>query len=330
LSSSQVPDIPDSRAVAAEIGALRPRRPRPLTPSRALRGSVPYLLILPVALVIGAVLGYPLYKLVTLSFQQYGLPELIQRKGTWVGFDNYASVLQDEIFWNTLLRTVVFTVANVGLTIVLGTLIALLLVRVSPWVRVLLTLSLVLAWSMPAVVAVQVFYWMTNFQNGVLNYVLTELHVGDYSQHDWYATTFSKLAMVTLLIVWGAIPFVTITVYAGLAQVPRELVEAAEIDGAGPLRVFRDVTFPVLKPILLILTSLSVIWDFGVFTQPYLLIGAAHVDATNYLMGVYVYIEGYGHSDFGRGAAISLLMLLMVAALSVVYVRRMVRMEGVR
>ena len=175
---------------------------------------------------------------------------------------------------------------------------------------------------MPVVVAVQVWYWMTDYQNGVLNYVLTELHVGDYFQHDWYATTFSKLAMVTLLIVWGAIPFVTITVYAGLAQVPRELVEAAEIDGAGPLRVFRDVTFPILKPILLILTSLSIIWDFGVFTQPYLLIGASHVDASNYLMGVYVFIEGYAHSDFGRGAAISLLMLLMVAVLSVVYVRR--------
>ena len=75
---------------------------------------------------------------------------------------------------------------------------------------------------------------------------------------------------------------------------PRELVEAAEIDGAGPLRVFRDVTFPILKPIFLILTSLSIIWDFGVFTQPYLLIGASqrrHVD--NYLMGVYVFIEGY-------------------------------------
>jgi N,N'-diacetylchitobiose transport system permease protein len=329
LSSSQVPEIPDSRAVAAEFGALRSRRRRPRTPGRVLRGSVPYLLVLPVAVVIGAVLGYPLYKLVALSFQQYRLPELIQREGTWVGFDNYASVLRDEIFWNTLLRTVVFTAANVGLTIVLGTLLALLLVRVSTWVRVLLTISLVLAWSMPAVVAVQVFYWMTNFQNGVLNYILTELGVGDYSQHDWYATTFSKLAMVTLLIVWGAIPFVTITVYAGLAQVPRELVEAAEIDGAGPVRVFRDVTFPVLKPILLILTSLSIIWDFGVFTQPYLLIGASHIDATNYLMGVYVFIEGYSRTDFGRGAAISMLMLLIVAALSVFYVRRMVRMGDV-
>jgi N,N'-diacetylchitobiose transport system permease protein len=276
--------------------------------------------------VIGAILGYPLYKLVTLSFQQYGLPELIQRKGTWVGFDNYESVLRDSIFWETLLRTVIFTVANVALTMVLGTLIALLLVRVSTWVRVLLTAGLVLVWSMPVVVAVQVFYWMTNFQNGILSYVFAQVGFGA-EQHDWYSTTFWKLAMVTVLIVWGAIPFVTITVYAGLAQVPRELVEAAEIDGAGPLRVFRDVTFPVLKPILLILTSLSIIWDFGVFTQPYLLINPSSLDSTNYLMGVYVFLEGYARSDFGRGAAISLLMVVMVAALSVVYVRRMVRAE---
>jgi N,N'-diacetylchitobiose transport system permease protein len=179
------------------------------------------------------------------------------------------------------------------------------------------------------VVAVQIWFWMTNFQNGVLNYVLTELRFGDYNQHNWYETSFSKLTMVTLLIVWGAIPFVTITVYAGLAQVPRELVEAAEIDGAGPLRVFRDVTFPILKPIFLILTSLSIIWDFGVFTQPYLLIGASQVDATNYLMGVYVFVEAFDKSDFGRGAAISLLMLLIVAVLSVFYVRRMVKMGEV-
>jgi N,N'-diacetylchitobiose transport system permease protein len=278
---------------------------------------------------IGAILGYPLYRLVVLSFQQYGLPELIQRKGEWVGLDNYRSVLGDSVFWDTLGRTVVFTAVNVGLTMGLGLLIALLLVRLSAPVRILLMAALVLVWAMPAVVAVQVWYWMTNFQNGVLNHVLTSLHVGDFVLHDWYATTFSKLAMVTLLIVWGAIPFVAITLYAGLAQVPRELLEAASIDGAGIWRSFRDVTFPVLKPILLVLTSLSIIWDFGVFTQPYLLIGASHVDSSNYLMGVYVYIEGYAHSDFGRGAAISILMLLIVAAMSVVYVRRMVKLEDV-
>ena len=172
------------------------------------------------------------------------------------------------MFWDTLVRTLVFTAVNVTLTMVLGLLIALLLVRLAPVVRIMLMTGLVLVWAMPAVVAVQVWYWMTNFQNGVVNYILTELHVGDFVQHDWYATTFSKLAMVTLLIVWGALPFVAISLYAGLAQVPHELVEAAAIDGASPWRVFRDITFPMLKPIFLILTSLSIIWDFGVFTQP--------------------------------------------------------------
>ena len=283
--------------------------------------------MLPVLAAIGAVLGYPLYRLVVLSFQKYALFELIRHHGTWIGVDNYRSVLGDSVFWHTLQRTVVFTIANVGLTVVLGTLLALLLVRVSWIVRTLLTVALVLVWSMPVVVAVQVWFWMTNYQNGVLNYVLTQLHLGDYFQHDWYGTPFSKLAMVTALIVWGAIPFVTITVYAALAQVPSELVEAAEIDGAGPLRVFRDVTYPVLKPILLILTSLSIIWDFGVFAQPWLLVTASGWNASNYLMGVYLYVEGYAHSDFGRGAAISLLVLVMVAALSVFYVRQMVRTE---
>jgi N,N'-diacetylchitobiose transport system permease protein len=170
---------------------------------------------------------------------------------------------------------------------------------------------------------------MTNFQNGVVNYVLTTLHVGNYFQHDWYATTFSQLGLVTALIVWGALPFVAITLYAALSQVPGEIVEAAEIDGARPWRVFFDVTLPVLRPVLLILTSLSILWDFGVFTQPYLLIGQAYLHPSNYLMGVYLFEEGYLKSDYGRGAAISLLMLVMVAAMSVVYVRRMVKIGDV-
>src|SRR6185436_13652571 len=149
--------------------------------------------------------------------------------------------------------------------------------------------------------------------------------LGDFSQHDWYESTFSQLTMVTTLIVWGAIPFVVITVYAGLAQVPAALVEAAEVDGARPWRVFRDVTLPILKPIFLILTSLSIIWDFGVFTQPFLLIGQSRIDTSNYLMGTYLYEQGYFFHDFGRGAAISILMLLIVALLSVVYVRKMVQ-----
>jgi N,N'-diacetylchitobiose transport system permease protein len=313
---------------AAETTPKWSRR-RSLIWRRIGRGAVPYVLILPVVAVLGAILGYPIYNLVRLSFQRYGLFELLQHHGVDVGLHNFGSVLHDSIFWDTLLRTVVFTVVNVGLTLLIGTLIALLLVRVSSWIRLLVTAGLVLVWAMPPVVAVQVWNWMTNSENGVLNYVLTELHVGNYFQHNWYVTPFSQLTMVTLLIVWGALPFVAITVYAALSQVPRELVEAAEIDGARSWRVFKDVTMPVILPVILILTSLSILWDFGVFTQPYLLIGQGHIVPSNYLMGIYLFEEGYVKTEFGRGAAISILMLVFVAAMSIVYVRRMIRIGEV-
>jgi N,N'-diacetylchitobiose transport system permease protein len=322
--------LPQEVAIAAETTTAWPRRRRASVWRRALGTSVPYWLILPVVVTVGVVLGYPIYRLVQLSFQHYGLFELIQHKGKPAGLANYRSILHDPVFWHTLLRTAIFTVVNVGLTIAIGTLFALLAVRVSSWVRIILTSSLVLVWAMPVVVAVQVWYWMTNFENGILNYVLTQFHVGDFSRHDWYATAFSELSIVTAVIVWGGVPFVAISVYAALAQVPNDLVEAAEIDGARPWRVFRDVTFPILKPILLILTSLSIIWDFAVFTQPFLLIGQSKLNPGNYLMGVYLFEEGYLKTDFGRGAAISIVMLLIVAAMSVFYVRRMVKMGDVR
>jgi N,N'-diacetylchitobiose transport system permease protein len=317
---------PDGMAVAAE--APRPRWRR-LTRAAVARGAVPYLLILPVVAVLGALLAYPIYRLVVLSLQKYTLFELIRHKGEWIGLDNFSSILHDQVFWHTVLRTVIFTVANVGLTVAGGLALALLLVRVSGWVRILLTSGLVLVWAMPQVVAVQVWYWMTNYQNGVVNYVLTQLHVGDYFQHDWYASTFSQLSLVTLLIVWGALPFVAITLYAALSQVPRELVEAAEIDGARPWRVFLDVTLPILMPVLLILTSLSILWDFGVFTQAYLLIGPSHISPGNYLMSIYLFQEGFQKADYGRGSAISIVMLVIVALLSFFYVRKMVRVGEV-
>jgi N,N'-diacetylchitobiose transport system permease protein len=316
--------LPAQSSLAAESGLGPARRRRSGRRSRLFRGAVPYLLILPVVAAVGTILGYPIYNLIQLSFEQYGLPELIQHSGKWIGLDNFSSIFHDHVFWDTLERTVVFTIANVGLTMVLGTLIALLLVRLSKVVRIALTAGLVLVWSMPVVVAVQVWYWMTNFENGVINYLF------GIEQHDWYASSTSQLGMVTALIVWGAIPFVVVTVYAGLAQVPRELVEAAAVDGARPWHVFRDVTFPVLKPILLILTSLSIIWDFGVFTQPYLLIAPGRLHESNYLMGTYLYQEGYAKTEFGRGAAISIVMLVIVALMSVFYVRRMLRMDDTR
>ena len=275
---------------------------------------------------VAAVLGYPIVNLVELSLQRYGLFELITHHGFYIGLANFSSIFSSSLFWHVLIRTVLFTVVNVGLTMGLGMLIALLLGRVSTWVRLLITVALVLVWSTPPVVGVEIWQWMTNVQNGVLNYALTQLHIGNFLQHDWYTSTVSQYAMVTTLLVWGALPFVAITLFAALSQVPDELVEAAQLDGANALRAFAAVTLPVIRPVLLILTSLSIIWDFGVFTQPFLLIGPSQQNPGNYLMSIYLYEEGYGNTNFGLGAAISIVMLVIVAVLSIFYVRAMVRM----
>jgi N,N'-diacetylchitobiose transport system permease protein len=313
---------PGHAALAAEPSPAARRRRRFRT--RALRGAAPYALVAPTALVIAGVLGYPIYLLFKLSFQRYGLAELLAQKGEWIGLDNYRQILHDSQFHTVLGRTILFTVVNVGLTMVLGTLIALLLVKLGRFMRLLLTTGLVLVWSMPVVVAVNIWYWMVDYEFGVLNWTLTELHVGNYIHHEWFENPVSGFAVITALIVWGAIPFVTITLYAGLSQVPHELVEAASMDGANGLRIFRDITFPILKPIFLILTSLSVIWDFQVFNQVWIM-RAGRPTEDYYLMSIYSYVKSFGVSEYGLGSAIAVTMVVIMFATTFVYIRQMLR-----
>lgn len=313
---------------AAAAGSDIRRRRRPLG-ERVFRVASPYLLLAPAALVIGAVLGYPVYLLTKLSFQQYGLAELVTKKGTWIGVDNYTRIFQDEQFWAVVVRTIVFTAVCVGLTMVFGTLIALLLARLGRFMRLLLTSGLVLVWATPVVVAVNIFRWMVDYEFGVLNWTLTKLHIGDFLNKDWFADPTSGFAVITALIVWGAIPFVAITVYAGLSQVPAELVEAAEIDGARRWQVFKDITFPLLLPIFVILTSLSIIWDFQVFTQVWLL-RDGEPEEDYWLMSVYSFVEAFRLGEYGFGAAIAVVMVCFMFVATFVYLRQMIRIGDTR
>ena len=218
---------------------------------------------------------------------------------------------------------------RVGLQTAIGIGLALELNRLRRGRTLVLSLLLIPVMIAPVIAGFQ-FRMILNDQYGPLNYLLDALTFGRVHGYAWLADPGVALWAVMAADVWQWTPFMTLVVLAGLQSLPGELLEAAEVDGARPWRVFRDVTLPILRPILLILTSLSIIWDFGVFTQPYLLIGQSHIQTSNYLMSIYLFEEGYFKSDFGRGAAISILMLLMVAALSVVYVRRMVRIGDAR
>jgi N,N'-diacetylchitobiose transport system permease protein len=311
-------------ASVAESGVIPASRRRRFSRRRIGQATAPYVLLLPAVAVIGLVLAYPLYLLVKMSFEKYGLFELIRHKGRWVGTANYASIFHDGEFWHVVLRTLVFTAVCVSLTMILGTAIAMLLLQVSRWVRIALTTGLVLVWAVPVIVAVNIWRWMVDYQFGVANWTLTKLHLGNFVRHDWFANPWTGFGVFTLLIVWGAIPFVSITVYAGLAQVPNELLEAAAIDGAKPWAIFREVTVPLLMPIFVILTSLSIIWDFQVFQQIWVMLDA-RPSSDYYTMAIYAFHQSFQISEYGLGAAIAVVMVLFMFVATLVYLRQMLR-----
>jgi N,N'-diacetylchitobiose transport system permease protein len=310
--------------VAESEVSLASRRRRRWSRHRVLGAVAPYGLLAPAAVVLGAVMAYPLYLIGRLSFEKYGLFELIRHKGTWIGLDNYSEIIHDGQFWRVLAKTIAFTVVNVSLTMILGTAIALLLVRVSTVVRYMLTGALVFVWATPVVVAVDTWRWLVDPQFGLLNWVLTKLQFGDFFHHDWFVNPWSGFGVITAVVVWGAIPFVTITVFAGLSQVPRELIEAAQIDGARSWNVFREVTLPLLKPIFVILTSLSIIWDFQVFNQIWIMLDQ-RPSTDYYLMSVYSFVESFRLSEYGLGSAIAVVMVLALFVVTFVYIRQMVK-----
>jgi N,N'-diacetylchitobiose transport system permease protein len=307
------------------LAAARTRRMRP--GARAL--GLPYLLILPAVAVIVAVAGWPLVKIVLLSLseQQNSKFALFHSHGDtpFVGFRNYADVLGDSTFWTVVLRTVLFTVANVGVSLILGTALAVLLNRVSNWARVLLTTVMLFVWAVPTTVSSQVFLWMFNNQFGVVNWLLDKLPGVHTQGHDWYADPVQGLAVVSIVVVWGALPLLAISLHAGLTQVPAEVVDAARVDGASAWQTFRNVTLPYLRPLVIVLTTLSIIWDFGVFNQIFFMRNG-HPEPGYQTIGVYMYEQGVGSSRYNVGSTIAVLMMICVIVMMAVYIRQLVRM----
>ncbi|MCX4408121.1 carbohydrate ABC transporter permease [Streptomyces sp. NPDC059837] len=291
--------------------------------------AVPWALLAPCLLILALVMGYPLVRLVTLSFQKFGQSQLWGfQPAESVGFDNFSKVLGDSEFWTVVVRTIVFAAGSVVFTMVLGMLIALLLQRVSGWVKTLINIALVATWGMPIIVATTVFKWLFDSDYGILNALLSKLPGVDMVGHNWFASGPQGLAVIMLLVVWGAVPFVVITLSAGLTQVPSELEEAARLDGAGAWGVFRYVTLPILKPIVVMLTTLSVIWDMGVFPQVFVMRGG-HPEAEFQLLTTYSYDRAFVVNDYAQGSAIALLTVVLLLGVVAVYMRQMLKIGEV-
>lgn len=283
------------------------------------------LLLTPSGLILGALVIVPLIFLVFTSFTDFDQRTLFTGEFNVVGLSTYGAVLADSEFWWSVVRTVLLMVACVAGTVLLGMAVAQFMGKLGKVTQYIVTVTMILAWAMPEVASAEVWNWLFQPGYGVINWLLTQLHIfGDVTNVSWANDARLAYICIWLLVVWQAIPFVAVTMFAAIQQVDPSCIEAAKIDGAGPIRLYWMITIPLVKPTLLLVTVLSIIWDFNIFNQIWLVSKGGPDNATANL-GVFTYKNAFVGFDIGNGAAISVITTLMLLALTALYIRSLLK-----
>ncbi|MFD3374622.1 MULTISPECIES: carbohydrate ABC transporter permease [unclassified Streptomyces] len=307
----------------------RPRRttgPRRRRPMDGGHGIWPYVLIAPAVLGTLYLLVYPLVRAVVISLQDFGLRQLILGEARFVGLKNYETLLGDSHFWEVVRRTFLFMAVNVVLIMVLSTLVALMIERLGRFGRIAVLSALVLTWAMPVIAATTVFQWLFHSEFGIVNAVLTDLGFESFDRYPWFAHGPAAFAILVALIVWQSVPFAAITLYSALTTVPTELYESARLDGASGPRIFRSITFPIVRPIFMLVLSLEVIWTFKAFVQIWVMTNGGPGDATT-ILPVYAVQTALSSQRYDLGSAASMVTVVLMSGVLVLYFRQMFRQE---
>src|SRR3954454_14557173 len=293
----------------------------------------PYLLILPALVTIGVLLVWPMVQIGQMSFQKVGLRQLRGEPAENVGLENYRQILGDGFFWTTVRHTVLFAAVAVTATLLVGTLVGLLLGQLGRRMSSFVAGGVLIAWATPPVTAAVIFSWLFGTTGGLVGWLLDLLPdwlVGSgWQNYNWFSSPLPDYTVLTICVVWMSFPFIAVSVLAGLRTVPTELYEAAKVDGSSAWNTFWKITFPLLRPVFSVVLVLSIIWDFRVFTQLFIMSGLANSDSFN--LSLYGYSTAFGslNAKYGLGSAIAMVLTVIVLAVTAVYTRIMVRQQGV-
>jgi ABC-type sugar transport system permease subunit len=290
----------------AERVARRLRRP----------GWTALLLLLPSVAVVFGIILYPLLRTLWISLFDVNSP--FPGGYPFVGLGNYRRTLASPDFWSAVRRTAYFTLVSTLLELALGILLGLLLdVRFRG--RWLLRSIVVLPWALPTIVNGTMWRWIYNPDYGALNALLTQAHLLP-GYRSWLGSPSLALNMVILADVWKNTPLAAFLVLAGLQTIPRELPEAARVDGAGPLRVFLRITLPLLVPTILVILVVRTIEAFKVFDIIYVMTRGGPANGTQ-TVAYYAYLQAFSNQLFGYGAALAYVMALFILCFALVYIR---------
>jgi multiple sugar transport system permease protein len=306
---------------SARIGQVVPRprlRVRELLDRERFLGPA---FVTPALLLITVLVAYPfcmaLYFALSNSF--------IGRPSHFVGIRNFVTLWDSDSFRQTFQNAFVFTGSAVALKLVLGMALALLLNQ-QLWFKRMIRGAVLLPWVIPTALSTLGWWWMFNSLYSVVNWTGIALGIMDPPGPNWLGQKYYAMTAVVTVNVWRGLPFFAITILAGLVSIPREMYEAAESDGAGPVARFWYVTLPMLKPVLAIVILFSTIFTFSDFNIVYVLTHGGPINSTH-LFATLARQIGLESGQIGQGAAISLYLfpvLAIVVWVQLAFVRRQV------
>lgn len=275
------------------------------------------LLMVPAVIFVGTLIFLPVAQSVGMSFTEYTLARG-QGAPQWNSFENYTYLAESGELWNSLRVTAIFVVGVVTALVIMAIIIAVALNQDLPGRRLLRSVAL-LPWVTPTVIGALLWMWILQPQYGVMNYMLTSLGLIE-EPISWLASVDWALPSVMAAAFWRQFPFMFVVVLAGLQGIPRDMYESAMIDGASFLRRFFSITLPLLRNVIRVVILMSVIMNFRQFPLVWTMTGGGPIDRTMTL-AVLSYRQSFVNLNFGRGAAVATIWLLIVLIFAIVFTK---------
>jgi len=282
----------------------------------------PYILLLPAFIAIISIIAYPTIKALTMSFQSYSLLKPNDIK--FIGLGNYFRAFKDEIFWYSLGRTFTYIAGTVGFQFIFGFILALFLNSTSAFSRLSRNLMLI-PWVVPGVLAAFMFRWMFNANYGLVNAILVKLKLID-NNIAWLTDLNYAMPTVIIASVWKGLSFFGLMIFAGLQAVPKELYEAARIDGANRVQQLFRITIPSIMPIIITTTLLRIIWTANSVDLIFNMTEGGPGFNTQ-ILSVYTFMIARSTMDYGYAASLSILLTVFMFIVILFYVKQARKQE---
>lgn len=285
--------------------------------SNLKRKSEPYFFVSPTVILLLGLMVIPVGLVIKYSFMSNVIVDSFPQ---FVGFQNYVNIVQEESFRIAVFNTSIFTIASVIAHLIIGLIFAILLnsPQVSNFTKSIYRMIYILPWLF-TVAIIAILWRMLLNPNGVLNYLITTLNLAD-APIEWLSNEKTALLAVTFINIWAGYPFYMTSILAGLQGIPRDLYEAAKVDGASGVQQFINVTLPQLKPIIVSMAMLDLIWTSQQFALIWMTTGGGPITSTE-MLGTYTYKLAFSQYQFSQASTSAVILFLFSMFLAMFYIR---------